>query len=133
MSNTKIKDMFFLYFFMFLVCPIWLPLIFFLFSNEPELGAGIDPGIALTPFHLVFWMRRDSFLLSKVMLFSSTLGLHQTVGYGCYHGGLGGCVHDSPLYCGHHRILEHNHHEVRMSIRIYTHRLSSHEIFSHTI
>jgi len=28
-----------------LVCPILL-LVFFLFSNEPELGTGIDPGMA---------------------------------------------------------------------------------------
>jgi len=29
------------------VCPIWLPV--FIFYNEPELGAEIDPGMALTP------------------------------------------------------------------------------------
>ncbi len=36
------------YFFLniFLVCPIWLPVFF---HNEPELGVGIDPGMALTP------------------------------------------------------------------------------------
>ncbi len=28
-----------------MVCPIWLPV----FSNEPELGVGIDPGMTLTP------------------------------------------------------------------------------------
>jgi len=28
------------------VCPIWLPVFFY---NEPELGVGIDPGMALTP------------------------------------------------------------------------------------
>jgi len=35
-----------------LVCPIWLPIISFFFQllNEPGLGAGIDPGMALTPF-----------------------------------------------------------------------------------
>jgi hypothetical protein len=32
-----------------LVCPIWLPVFFLFFYNEPELGAGIDPGMALTP------------------------------------------------------------------------------------
>jgi len=37
---------------LFLVCPIWLPIFFFLFQllNEPGLGEGIDPGMALTPF-----------------------------------------------------------------------------------
>jgi hypothetical protein len=29
-----------------LVCPIWLPVFFY---NKTELGAGIDPGMALTP------------------------------------------------------------------------------------
>ena len=38
------------------VCPIWLPIFSYFFMNEPELGAGIDPGMA---FHLVFWIRRD--------------------------------------------------------------------------
>jgi len=33
----------------FLVCPIWLPVFFLFFYNEPELGVGIDPGMALTP------------------------------------------------------------------------------------
>jgi len=31
------------------MCPIWIPG-FFLFANEPELDAGIDPGMALTLF-----------------------------------------------------------------------------------
>jgi hypothetical protein len=31
------------------VCPIWLSVFFLFFYNEPELGAGIDPGMALTP------------------------------------------------------------------------------------
>jgi len=35
--------------FIFLVCPIWLPVFFLFFYNEPELGVGIDPGMALTP------------------------------------------------------------------------------------
>jgi hypothetical protein len=36
----------------FLVCPIWLPIFSFFFQLliEPGLGAGIDPGMALTPF-----------------------------------------------------------------------------------
>ncbi len=34
-----------------LVCIICLPVFsFFQLLNEPELGAGIDPGMALTPF-----------------------------------------------------------------------------------
>jgi hypothetical protein len=34
----------------FLVCPIWLPVFsFFQLLNEPGLGAGINPGMALTP------------------------------------------------------------------------------------
>jgi len=32
-----------------LVCPIWLPVFFLFFYNEPELGVEIDPGMALTP------------------------------------------------------------------------------------
>ncbi len=31
------------------MCPIWLPVFFLFFYNEPEKGAGIDPGMALTP------------------------------------------------------------------------------------
>ncbi len=31
------------------MCPIWLPVFLLFFYNEPELGAGIDPGMALTP------------------------------------------------------------------------------------
>ncbi len=31
------------------MCPIWLPVFFLFFYNEPELGAGVDPGMALTP------------------------------------------------------------------------------------
>ncbi len=31
------------------MCPIWLPVFFLFFYNEPELGVGIDPGMALTP------------------------------------------------------------------------------------
>jgi len=31
----------------FLVCPIWLPVFFY---DEPQLGAAIDPGKALTLF-----------------------------------------------------------------------------------
>jgi len=32
-----------------LVSPIWLPVFFLLFYNEPELGVGINPGMDLTP------------------------------------------------------------------------------------
>jgi hypothetical protein len=28
--------------------------------NEPELGAGINPGMAFNPFHSSIWIRRDS-------------------------------------------------------------------------
>jgi hypothetical protein len=28
--------------------------------NEPELGAGIDPGMAFNPFPYSIWIRRDS-------------------------------------------------------------------------
>jgi hypothetical protein len=31
-------------------CPISLPTFFLIIRNEPELGAGIYPGMALTPF-----------------------------------------------------------------------------------
>ncbi len=31
------------------MCPIWLPVFYLIFYNEPELGAEIDPGMALTP------------------------------------------------------------------------------------
>jgi len=34
----------------FFVCPIWLPVFFLFVYNEPELGAGINPGMAFTPF-----------------------------------------------------------------------------------
>jgi len=33
----------------FLVCPIWLPVFSSFFYDEPELGVGIDPGMAFTP------------------------------------------------------------------------------------
>jgi hypothetical protein len=32
-----------------MVGPIWLPVFSYFFYNEPELGVGIDPGMALTP------------------------------------------------------------------------------------
>jgi len=35
--------------YIFLVCPIWLPVFFLFFYYEPELGAEINPGMALTP------------------------------------------------------------------------------------
>ncbi len=31
------------------MCPIWLPVFSYFFYNEPELGVGVDPGMALTP------------------------------------------------------------------------------------
>jgi len=31
------------------VCPIWLPVFSYFFYNEPELGVGINPAMALTP------------------------------------------------------------------------------------
>ncbi len=34
----------------FSVCPIWQPIFFLDFYNELELGAGIDPGMVLTPY-----------------------------------------------------------------------------------
>jgi len=33
----------------FLVCLIWLPIFSYFSFNEPELGVGINPGIASTP------------------------------------------------------------------------------------
>jgi hypothetical protein len=42
------------------VCPIWLPIFSYLSMNEPELGAGIDPGMAFNPFASSIWIRRDS-------------------------------------------------------------------------
>jgi hypothetical protein len=42
----------------FLVCPIWLVVFYLFFYNAPELSAGIHPGIALTHFHLVHWLRK---------------------------------------------------------------------------
>jgi hypothetical protein len=37
------------FFLFFLVCSLWLPVFFLFFYIEPELGVGIDPGMALTP------------------------------------------------------------------------------------
>jgi hypothetical protein len=31
------------------VCPTWLPVFSYFFYSEPELGVGINPGMALTP------------------------------------------------------------------------------------
>jgi len=31
------------------MCLIWLPVFSYFFFNEPELGVGINPGMALTP------------------------------------------------------------------------------------
>ena len=46
----------------FLVCPIWLPLFhYFMCLNDPGLcDAGIDPGMALTPFSCSIRKRRYS-------------------------------------------------------------------------
>jgi len=46
-SNLGSRRQFFFNF--LLVCPIWLPVFFLIFYNEPELGAEIDLGMALTP------------------------------------------------------------------------------------
>jgi hypothetical protein len=43
-----------------LVCPIWLPIFSYFSINEPELGEGIDPGMAFNPFPSNIWIRRDS-------------------------------------------------------------------------
>ncbi len=43
----------------FLVCPIWLPVFFLFFYIEPELGVGIDPGMALTPLPSSIGLNRD--------------------------------------------------------------------------
>ncbi len=46
----------------FWCAPFGYLLFLLFFYNEPELGAGINPGIDLTPFnalHLVYWMRQD--------------------------------------------------------------------------
>jgi hypothetical protein len=56
----KVFFFFFFFFFFFLGLPHLATYIFLVFSpNEPELGAGIDPGMALIVdhFHLVFWPR----------------------------------------------------------------------------
>ncbi len=39
--------------------PVWLPVFFLVFFNELEMGAGIVSAMALTQFHLVYWMRQD--------------------------------------------------------------------------
>ncbi len=46
--------------FFLLVCPIWLPIFSYFFTNEPELGAGIDPGMTFNPFPSSIWIRQDS-------------------------------------------------------------------------
>jgi hypothetical protein len=54
----------FFFFFFLSVCPIWLPIFsYFVFSmNEPELVAGIDPGMAFNPFpsSILVKTRQDS-------------------------------------------------------------------------
>jgi len=47
-ENGKFNFNFFLNNF-FWVCTIWLPVFSYFFYNLPELGVGIDPGMALTP------------------------------------------------------------------------------------
>jgi hypothetical protein len=42
------------------VFPIWLPKFYYFSVNEPELGAGIDPGMAFKPFPSSIWIRQDS-------------------------------------------------------------------------
>jgi hypothetical protein len=47
-ENESLKCILF-YVYIFLVCPICLPVFSYFFYNEPVLGVGIDPGMALTP------------------------------------------------------------------------------------
>ncbi len=42
------------------VCPIWLPIFSYFSTNEPELGAGINPGMSFNPFPSSIWIRQDS-------------------------------------------------------------------------
>ncbi len=42
------------------VCPIWLPIFSYFSMNEPELGAGIDPGMAFNPFPSSVRIRQGS-------------------------------------------------------------------------
>ncbi len=64
---TKFLNVFF-----WSVCPILLPIFFLFFfsTNEPELGAGIDPGMALNVdlFHLVFWTRFEPTTKTKTCI-----------------------------------------------------------------
>jgi hypothetical protein len=50
--------MFFKYFLS--VCPIWLPIFSYFSTNEPEMGAGIDPGMPFNPFPSSIKIRQDS-------------------------------------------------------------------------
>ncbi len=42
------------------VCPIWLPIFSYFSLNEPELGAGINAGMAFNQFSSSIWIRQDS-------------------------------------------------------------------------
>ncbi len=41
------------------VWPILLPIFSYYSMNEPELGAGIDPGMAFKSFPSSIWIRQD--------------------------------------------------------------------------
>ncbi len=58
-NTTHNRDFFFFKCFLS-VCPIWLPIFSYFSMNEPELGAGIDPGMAFNPFPSSIWIRQDS-------------------------------------------------------------------------
>jgi hypothetical protein len=44
----------------FVGLPYLATYIFFFSVKEPELGAGIDPGMAFNPFPSSIWIRQDS-------------------------------------------------------------------------
>jgi hypothetical protein len=49
--DIKSRFLFYLFLNVFLsVCPIWLSIFSYFSMNGPELGAGIDPGMAFNPF-----------------------------------------------------------------------------------
>jgi hypothetical protein len=43
----------------FVGLPHLVPIFSYFFMNEPELGAGIDPGMAFNPFPSSIWIRQD--------------------------------------------------------------------------
>ncbi len=47
-EELRVSEKFFIN--IFFGMPHWLPVLFLFFYNEPELGAGINPGMALSPF-----------------------------------------------------------------------------------